>query len=174
MKWILWVAFTQASHGTHPLRCIPRNNSSLPGARACQLNRRRAGRTDAGSLLDAGKAFCRVSGAYMRNAWRLNECPLTCLHVHCFAFLAGPPQALELNPVVIVTEAAVPLTVRNSLENVFHTLRILCHLISTPYRTTKKASQSTTSSASSLSRRTSSAGTAHPTSTTSLTRRPLT
>eukprot|EP00964_Phaeocystis_antarctica_P047676 scaffold27597_cov61-Phaeocystis_antarctica.AAC.1 len=40
----------------------------------------------------------------------LNECPLTCLHVHCFAFLAGPPQALELNPVVIVTEAAVPLT----------------------------------------------------------------
>ena len=47
----------------------------------------------------------------MRNAWHLNECPLTCLHVHCFAFLAGPPQALELNPVVIVTEPTVSLRV---------------------------------------------------------------
>ena len=64
----------------------------------------------------------------MHNAWHLNDTagmfPLTYLHVHCFGFLAGPPQALELNPVVIFTEAeaAVSLTVRHSLEYVSQTL----------------------------------------------------
>ena len=70
----------------------------------------------------------------MHNAWHLNDtagmCALTYLHVHCFDFLAGPPQALELNPVVIVTEAAVSLTVRHSLQYVVrYSMRILCHLM---------------------------------------------
>ena len=50
-------------------------------------------------------------------------------HVRCFGFLARLPQALELNPGIIVTEAeaAVPLMVRNLLEYSLPTLLILCH-----------------------------------------------
>ena len=52
----------------------------------------------------AGVCPMQESARCMHNAWHLNDTagiPLTCLHVHCFDFLAGPPQALELNPLTV-------------------------------------------------------------------------
>eukprot|EP00964_Phaeocystis_antarctica_P159559 scaffold130627_cov72-Phaeocystis_antarctica.AAC.1 len=85
---------TQASRGTHSSRYIPFTNPYQV-------------REIVNSIEDVEAAL--TQGVYTMQARRhLNDtagmCPLTCLHVHCFNFLAGPPQALELNPVEIVTE----------------------------------------------------------------------